>query len=653
MEVYPIYSQGLRVLRSLYQTSWGIVVAIILCVSQGVPTCDGVSSQEFDNAAHFYRRAFEEVDRLSDVDVALPEPNEPLPTDSRSAQIVSRLESALKCMHEATKKRVCDWENDLDRNGAAASFPHLANSRELVKRAIFRARYYWQFGRREQAIADLQAVIVLARRVGDEGRTGLVGLTERYKIEETVVGLLRKWAIDAESAQLQDGLCRLALQPEENLPKIALLLEREILLPWARRLITASDLSKEDQQWRDQFFGQHLTQRGAPWILRKLDEAEVHYTEVGDLLDLPIDQFITQFHRYLRKLDGAGNPISQIAIVECPGIPGAYLQSRKLHAQWTILQAASRVLQYGPDAVKKTIDPYGTGPLTYRTSADGFTIRSALVIDGNPIELSFAGNTLTPVFSKIHTVSIHVKDVQTFNTVYDLLGNDLGLPKNWGQKWTPGTEEKRMYAAFWAGNMCIEPCGPYDTDDFESNAGAMFFAVTFLPFKSSMASAKELDVRGLGHDGKKVFLSATDPHLSSGNCGVCIMDMGSESREKDKARETQLQQQFLSANGGPLGLIRVEEILVHYTGDEGFQRWASLLKPAQPSAGNLWRLGNSPAIRLIKHENTGLAGLVFKVRSLSTAIRVLTDSDMLGEVHGHQVKIDEARACGLTILLRE
>ena len=47
------------------------------------------------------------------------------------------------------------------------------------------------------------------------------------------------------------------------------------------------------------------------------------------------------------------------------------------------------------------------------------------------------------------------------------------------------------------------------------------------------------------------------------------------------------------------------------------------------------------------------AGLVFKVRSLPTAIRVLTDTDMLGEVQGHQVKIDQAKACGLTIVLRE
>jgi len=556
-------------------------------------------------------------------------------------------------MHEAMEKQECDWENDLYRKGAAAAFPHLAKSRELVEWAIFRARYYWHIGLREQAIEDLQAVIVLARRVGDEGRTGLVGLTERYKIEETVVDVLRQWATDAESARLQDGLCRLALRPEENLPKTALLLERQTLLPWARRLITASNLTTEERNWRDQFFGQLLAERSVPWILQRLDETKEHYTAVGDLLDLPIDQFIPQFRRYLEKLDGAGNPFSQIAIVECPGIPGAYLQSRKLRAQWTILQTASRVFQRGLGVVEKIVDPYGSGSLKYEASVDGFIIHSALVIDGNPTALNFKGAALTPVFSRIHTVSIHVKDCCTFNDVFDFLNDEMMLPKNWGQKWIHETKAKRMYASFWAGNVCIEPCGPYDTDDFESDARAMFFAITFLPFESSKASVEALDRRSLTHNGKKVFLSVTNPHLSSGNCGVCIMDMGSESREKDNTREAELQKQIQSARGGPLGLIRVEEILVRYTCDEGRRQWENLLMPARPSTENLWRLGNSPAIRLVKHENTGLEGLVWKVRSLSSAARVLRDMGMLGEVQSHQVQIAEAKACGLTIFLRE
>ncbi|MCY2954474.1 MAG: hypothetical protein NTU53_21295 [Planctomycetota bacterium] len=316
-------------------------------------------------------------------------PNEPLPPNDRSEQIVSRLGPALKCLHDATAKQECDWENDLHRKGASAAFPHLAKSQDLARRAILRACYYWQAGKRDLAIGDVRAVAVLARRVGDEGKTGLVGLTERYKIEQTVVDVLRQWIADAESARSLDGLCQLALQPEGNLPKTGLLLERETILPWTRRLVTAADLTPEEQKWRDQFFGRFLAERGVPWILRKTDETKAHYTEVGELLDLPSDQFIPKFREYLRKLDGAGNPFSQVAIVECPGIPGAYLQSRNLRAQWTILQAASSIFQRGPGAVKEAADPYGDGPLKYEASADGFALRSALVIEGKPVALRF------------------------------------------------------------------------------------------------------------------------------------------------------------------------------------------------------------------------------------------------------------------------
>jgi hypothetical protein len=117
---------------------------------------------------------------------------------------------------------------------------------------------------------------------------------------------------------------------------------------------------------------------------------------VGELLDLPIDQFLPKFREYLRTLDGAGNPFSQVAIVKCPGISAAYLQSRNLRAQWAILQAASMVLQRGPEALKETVDPYGNGPLVYESSADGFTIRSALVINGKSVALRFTKDAQSP-----------------------------------------------------------------------------------------------------------------------------------------------------------------------------------------------------------------------------------------------------------------
>jgi hypothetical protein len=54
-----------------------------------------------------------------------------------------------------------------------------------------------------------------------------------------------------------------------------------------------------------------------------------------------------------------------------------------------MLRAALIVFKRGPSAVKEIRDPFGEGPFKYEPLADGFTIRSALVIDGKAVELRF------------------------------------------------------------------------------------------------------------------------------------------------------------------------------------------------------------------------------------------------------------------------
>jgi hypothetical protein len=282
-----------------------------------------------------------------------------------------------------------------------------------------------------------------------------------------------------------------------------------------------------------------------------------------------------------------------------------------------------------------------------------FLLGLVLVASGMPGFIAFDQQAHTPIFSKIHTVSIHVKDFQAFNSVFSFLSEELNLPINWGEKWTPDIAADKIYASFWAGNICIEPCGPYTTDEFESDAKTMFFAITFLPYESSKVSAIELERRGLKHNGNMSFLSVTDPSIDTGNCGICIMGLGDETREKDRARESELQTEFALRNGGPLGIIRVDEILVRYTSDADLRRWESLLMTTQKTGENLWKLRDGPAIRLIKDSRTGLAGIVLQVRSVTRATKTLEAEGMLGKVNDDEVQIAEEKAYGLTIVLRE
>ena len=63
----------------------------------------------------------------------------------------------------------------------------------------------------------------------------------------------------------------------------------------------------------------------------------------------------------------------------------------------------------------------------------------------------------TPVITKLHTISIHVKDHQIHEDVYCFLREDLQLPL----VYEPVIHGERRYVGLWAGNLVLEPCGPY------------------------------------------------------------------------------------------------------------------------------------------------------------------------------------------------
>lgn len=372
-----------------------LAIAVFELAFDPQSTRAATESDDPANAAAEYHLAFDQLAQLPESDRLRLDRDEPLPEEEEAGPFLKRLEPALLHLHAATAREHCDWKIDLARQGAAATLSHLAPSRGLARAAILRARRHWDAGRRDEAIADAQAILRLARRVGDDGRSGLVGLTQRYRMEQALVNQLCEWLTDETAAKSLEARFTTALQLEENLPKVGLLVERDHLLPWLRKLVSEKDLTSEEQKWRAQYCGELLKQHGAEWIVKRIDESETHYKEAADLLELPPEEFSRQFGELCQRLDGAGNPISQTGIVECPGIPEARQESRRLRAEWTLLEVASHILQQGPQALKSSQDPFGKGPFAYSRTTDGFRLGSALTIDGDRVELTFHTNGAT------------------------------------------------------------------------------------------------------------------------------------------------------------------------------------------------------------------------------------------------------------------
>jgi hypothetical protein len=253
-----------------------------------------------------------------------------------------------------------------------------------------------------------------------------------------------------------------------------------------------------------------------------------------------------------------------------------------------------------------------------------------------------------PVFTKIHTVSIHVKDHAVHDAVYRFLKDDLQLPV----VYTPLTHRERKYAGLWAGNLVLEPCGPfsnmtYATPDFT----AMFYGITFEAYKSSAQSAAQLDQRRIKHEPPYAFVVISDPNMCGENLIVSIMD--NPGRDQEQAKHDDLTSQLTDNQGGPLGIQYVEEIRVGCTDQQNIDKWKTFLAPVRQLDQHRWRLGNGPAIHLVRSDLKEINAVVFKVACLESAVRYLETKTMLGDRSQNSVKVKTPDAWDLTILLQE
>ena len=254
----------------------------------------------------------------------------------------------------------------------------------------------------------------------------------------------------------------------------------------------------------------------------------------------------------------------------------------------------------------------------------------------------------TPVFTKIHTVSIHVKDHAVHDAVHRFLKDDLQLPV----VYTPVTLGERKYVGLWAGNLVLEPCGPYSnityaTPDFT----AMFYGITFESYESSMQSATQLDQRAIMHKPPYAFVVISDPNLCGQNLIVSIMD--NPGRDQEQAKQDVLTSQLMDNRGGPLGILYVEEIQVGYTDRQNVDKWRTFLEPIRQHDRYRWRLDNGPGIRLVKSDLKEISAVVFKVASLESAVRYLESNKMLGSRNQSGVRVKTPDAWDFTIILQE
>ncbi|MHC4518458.1 MAG: nucleoside hydrolase [Planctomycetota bacterium] len=253
-----------------------------------------------------------------------------------------------------------------------------------------------------------------------------------------------------------------------------------------------------------------------------------------------------------------------------------------------------------------------------------------------------------PVVSRVHTVSIHVKDHDAHEGVYRFLRDDLQMPV----VYTPVVYGERRYVGLWAGNLVLEPCGPYPnityaTPDFD----AMFYGITFEAYESSAQSAVHLDERGIEHEPPYAFVVISDPNVCGQNLIVSIMD--NPGRDKERTKHQALTSELRNNQGGPLGIQYVEEIRVGYTDAQDVAKWKTLLAPFRQRRGRRWQLDSGPALHLVESDLMEISAVVFKVASLESAVRYLQAKNMLGRRSDNHVTVKTPNDWDFTIVLQE
>jgi hypothetical protein len=262
----------------------------------------------------------------------------------------------------------------------------------------------------------------------------------------------------------------------------------------------------------------------------------------------------------------------------------------------------------------------------------------------------------TPIVSQLHVLSIHVKDHATFDTVFRLCRDVLKLPRVYGELSKPGDPNQRLYAGFSVGNAYLEPCGPYPDDaPFSLEQPARFHGLTFSPATTIADAAEALEERSIPHSGVLAggqlpyFVYVQDPLLTGQRLALSLWEI---QNTNDAANLQFLRSALDQAKGGSLGVQRLDEVRIGFPDKAILDQWRKLLAPAS-GEGDVWFLGQGPALHFVPGNDTQPMSIVLRVESLKRAKDALNGNNLSFEAIADQIELGTAGTSGLRIILRE
>lgn len=192
------------------------------------------------NAAVVYWQAFALLpEPLAEPEKAMYEAavaNPAAPVADDLAPIIAKFDDALGQLHRATKIAACDWNLDYEA-GVECQLPHLAKVRAISKAALVRARLEFAAGKTDDAVADVMAVLKLARDCGSN--PSIVSLLVGAVVEKSATDVLAAHLGGLSSAQLDRLAPAIAALPAAPSVADGIRLDGQVSCDWFTRILEA------------------------------------------------------------------------------------------------------------------------------------------------------------------------------------------------------------------------------------------------------------------------------------------------------------------------------------------------------------------------------------------------------------------------------
>ncbi len=364
------------------------------------------------NAAVIYWQAFAalptlEGDQKAKYDAAIKSAAEPVTDDLQP--IVARFDTALRELHRARGVAVCDWNLNYD-DGPRLLLPHLQKARELSRAALLRARLRFAAKATDDAVADVVAVLKMARDCGSSPL--LVSLLVDMAVENMATEVLAANLASLAPHQLDSLAAALKALPATPSVADCIRLEGQIFGDWMERFINAEAARLNDPQTGGKVLAALLEQMngGSPpdaneaeavqrrKLLESLTVADVReslrrlradYAESAKIASLPPAQRRgrwTEFESQLaetRKFAKREDVLRSLSHLLLPAIVKVADREDQFHVRRSLLTFAIQAQRHGPDAIKDAAVP-NHGPVECRQTGAGFELRCQPVSADQP-----------------------------------------------------------------------------------------------------------------------------------------------------------------------------------------------------------------------------------------------------------------------------